>query len=162
MNCPQKDGYIAPSKDGSNVEVVVKRDSERLQLLKPFEPWNGKDLIDLQVLLKAKGKCTTDHISMAGPWLRFRGHLDNISNNMFLGAINAFTGEAGKVKNSYTGEYGSVPEVARAYKKHGHDWVVLRVNMLPWNPDILVEEPSLLEVLPGFMRLILKSRECFH
>ncbi|MGA9294203.1 MAG: aconitate hydratase [Ignavibacteriaceae bacterium] len=122
---PGESGYVAPSKDGSNIEVVVKPDSERLQLLKPFKPWEGKDLIDLQVLLKAKGKCTTDHISMAGPWLRFRGHLDNISNNMFLGAINAFTGEAGKVKNSYTGEYSSVPEVARAYKKHGHDWVVI-------------------------------------
>jgi aconitate hydratase A / 2-methylisocitrate dehydratase len=120
-----ENGFIAPAHDGSNIEVVVKPDSERLQLLAPFKPWEGKDLIDLQVLLKAKGKCTTDHISMAGPWLRFRGHLDNISNNMFIGAINAFTGEAGKVKNSYTGEYNSIPEVARTYKKHGHDWVVI-------------------------------------
>jgi len=118
-------GFIPPAKDGSNVEVIVKPDSERLQLLKPFEPWNGKDLEDLPVLLKAKGKCTTDHISMAGPWLKYRGHLDNISNNMFIGAINAFTGEAGKVKNTFTGEYKSVPEVARAYKKYGHGWVVI-------------------------------------
>jgi len=118
-------GFIPPAKDGSNVEVIVKPDSERLQLLKPFEPWNGKDLEDLPVLLKAKGKCTTDHISMAGPWLKYRGHLDSISNNMFIGAINAFTGEAGKVKNTFTGEYKSVPEVARAYKKYGHGWVVI-------------------------------------
>ena len=118
-------GFIPPAKDGAEIEIVVKPDSERLQLLKPFEPWNGKDFTDLPVLLKAKGKCTTDHISMAGPWLRYRGHLDNISNNMFLGAINAFTGDAGKVKNVYTGEYKSVPEVARAYKKYGHGWVVI-------------------------------------
>ncbi len=120
-----EEGFVAPAKDGSNVEVVVKPDSERLQLLKPFKKWDGKDLTDMPVLLKAKGKCTTDHISMAGPWLRFRGHLDNISNNMFIGAINAYTNDAGKVKNFYTGEYKSVPEVARAYKKHGHDWVVI-------------------------------------
>ena len=118
-------GFISPDKNGSNVEVIVKPDSERLQLLTPFKPWDGKDLIDMPVLLKAKGKCTTDHISMAGPWLRYRGHLDNISNNMFIGAINYFTGEAGKVKNIFTGEYKSVPEVARAYKKHGHEWIVV-------------------------------------
>ncbi len=120
-----EEGFIAPAKDGSKVEVVVKPDSERLQLLTPFKKWDGKDLVDLPVLLKAKGKCTTDHISMAGPWLRFRGHLDNISNNMFIGAINNYTNDAGKVKNIFTGEYKSVPEVARAYKKHGHDWVVI-------------------------------------
>ena len=118
-------GYIPPVKDGADVEVVVKPDSERLQLLEPFEPWDGKDFEDLPVLLKAKGKCTTDHISMAGPWLRYRGHLDNISNNMFLGAINIFTGDAGKTKNIFTGEYKSVPEVARAYKKYCHGWVVI-------------------------------------
>ena len=120
-----EEGFVAPEKDGSNVEVVVNPNSERLQLLQPFKKWDGKDLVDLPVLLKAKGKCTTDHISMAGPWLRFRGHLDNISNNMFIGAINNYTGDAGKVKNIFTGEYKSVPEVARAYKKHGHDWVVI-------------------------------------
>jgi aconitate hydratase A / 2-methylisocitrate dehydratase len=120
-----ENGFIAPAKDGSNIQVIVNPDSERLQLLTPFKQWNGKDLIDLPVLLKAKGKCTTDHISMAGPWLKYRGHLDNISNNMFIGAINAFTGDAGKVKNIFTGEYKSVPEVAREYKKHGHDWVVI-------------------------------------
>ncbi len=118
-------GFIAPAKDGSNVEVVVKPDSDRLQLLKPFEPWDGKDLIDLVVLLKAQGKCTTDHISMAGPWLKYRGHLDNISNNMFIGAINAYTGDAGKVKNVFTGEYKSVPDVAREYKAKGTGWIVV-------------------------------------
>jgi len=118
-------GFVEPAKDGSGVEVIVDKNSERLQLLEPFKPWDGKDYTDLPVLLKAKGKCTTDHISMAGPWLRFRGHLDNISNNMFIGAINYFTGDAGKTKNFFTGEYKSVPEVARAYKKHGHGWVVV-------------------------------------
>ncbi|MEJ2104120.1 MAG: aconitate hydratase [Ignavibacteriaceae bacterium] len=118
-------GFIPPAKDGSGVEVKVDSDSERLQLLKPFQKWDGKDLVDLPVLLKAKGKCTTDHISMAGPWLRFRGHLDNISNNMFIGAINSYTGDAGRVKNIFTGETKSVPEVAREYKAKGINWVVV-------------------------------------
>jgi aconitate hydratase len=117
-------GFVPPSEDGDKVVVKVKPDSERLQLLEPFAPWEGTDLKDLPVLLKAKGKCTTDHISMAGPWLRFRGHLDNISNNMFIGAINAYTDEAGRVKNIFTGEYKSVPEVAREYKAKGINWVV--------------------------------------
>ncbi len=118
-------GFIPPAEDGSNLEVKVDPNSERLQLLSPFKPWDGKDLLDLPVLLKAAGKCTTDHISMAGPWLRFRGHLDNISNNMFIGATNAFTGETGKVKNIFTGEVKSVPEVARDYKARGIGWVVI-------------------------------------
>jgi len=119
------EGFVPPAEDGSNVDVKVDPKSERLQLLKPFSPWDGKDINDLVLLLKAKGKCTTDHISMAGPWLRFRGHLDNISNNMFIGAINAFTGDAGKIKNVFTGEYKSVPEVAREYKAKGIGWVVV-------------------------------------
>lgn len=118
-------GFIPPAKDGSGVEVKVDPKSERLQLLSPFKKWDGKDLVDLPVLLKAKGKCTTDHISMAGPWLRFRGHLDNISNNMFIGAINAYSGDAGKVKNIFSGETKSVPEVARDYKAKGKGWVVI-------------------------------------
>ena len=118
-------GFVAPAEDGSKVEVIVDSNSERLQLLKPFTPWDGKDILDMPILLKAFGKCTTDHISMAGPWLKYRGHLDNISNNMFIGAINAYTKEAGKVKNIFTGETKSVPEVAREYKKHGHNWVVI-------------------------------------
>ena len=120
-----EEGFVPPAKDGSNVDVIVKPDSERLQLLKSFAPWDGKDFVDFPLLLKAKGKCTTDHISMAGPWLRYRGHLDNISNNMFIGAINAFSGEAGKVKNTFTGETKSVPEVARDYKAKGVNWIVV-------------------------------------
>ncbi len=120
-----EDGFVPPAEDGSSVQVIVDPKSDRLQLLKPFEPWNGKDYVDLPVLLKAKGKCTTDHISMAGPWLKYRGHLDNISNNMFIGAINAFTGDAGKVKNVFTGEYKSIPEVAREYKAKGTGWIVV-------------------------------------
>ena len=118
-------GFIAPAKDGSSVEIKVNPDSERLQLLSPFEKWDGKDFVDLPVLLKAKGKCTTDHISMAGPWLRFRGHLDNISNNMFLGAINFFTGDPGKTKSVFTGETKQVQEIAREYKAKGVGWVVV-------------------------------------
>lgn len=118
-------GYI-PGTDGNpNQDVIVKEDSDRLQLLEKFEPWNGEDFTELPLLLKAQGKCTTDHISMAGPWLRFRGHLDNISNNMFLGAINAFTGKAGETKNLLTGEYKQVHEVARDYKAKGLGWVVV-------------------------------------
>ncbi|MBN2309918.1 MAG: aconitate hydratase, partial [Candidatus Hydrogenedentes bacterium] len=118
-------GYVAPAADGSAIEVAVRPDSERLQILEPFAPWDGADFTGLRLLLKAKGKCTTDHISMAGPWLRFRGHLDNISNNCFIGAINAFNDEANKVKNHTTGEYGEVPAVQRAYKAAGVGTVVV-------------------------------------
>jgi len=118
-------GYIKSEGGDASVNVVVKEDSERLQLLEKFNAWDGKDYQDLPLLLKAQGKCTTDHISMAGPWLRFRGHLDNISNNMFLGAINAFTGVAGETKNLLTGEYGKINEVARDYKAKGHGWIVV-------------------------------------
>ncbi|MHB9013658.1 MAG: aconitate hydratase [Ignavibacteriaceae bacterium] len=120
-----ENGFLPPAKDGSGVEVKVNPKSDRLQLLKSFEPWDGKDYVDLPILLKAKGKCTTDHISMAGPWLKYRGHLDNISNNMFIGAINFYTGDAGKVKNLYTGEYKTIPEVAREYKAKGTGWIVV-------------------------------------
>ncbi|WP_262892886.1 aconitate hydratase [Puia dinghuensis] len=109
-------GYQAPAKDGKNVQVVVKSDSQRLQLLEPFAAWEGTDLKGLKLLIKAKGKCTTDHISMAGPWLKFRGHLDNISNNMLIGAVNFFNDKTDSVKNELTGEYGAVPATARAYK----------------------------------------------
>ena len=112
-------GYVAPAADGAGVEVAVKPDSQRLQLLEPFPAWDGKDLEGLKLLIKIKGKCTTDHISMAGPWLRYRGHLDKISDNCFIGAINAFNGEANKVKNQITGEYGPVPQTQRAYKSAG-------------------------------------------
>ncbi len=109
-------GYQAPAEDGSDVKVVVSPDSQRLQLLTAFAPWEGTDLQGLKLLIKARGKCTTDHISMAGPWLKYRGHLDNISNNMLIGALNYFNDKTDSVKNQLTGEYGPVPATARAYK----------------------------------------------
>jgi aconitate hydratase len=118
-------GYQAPASDGSNVDVKVAADSERLQLLEPFQPWEGTDLKGLKLLIKAKGKCTTDHISMAGPWLRFRGHLDNISNNMLIGAVNFFGEATNKVKNQFDGSYGEVPAVQRQYKLHNIGSVVV-------------------------------------
>jgi len=118
-------GYQAPAEDSSQVEVVVDPNSDRLQLLEPFTAWEGTDLHGLKLLIKAKGKCTTDHISMAGPWLRFRGHLDNISNNMLIGAVNYFNDETNKVKNQLTGEYGEVPAVQRQYKQHNIGSVVV-------------------------------------
>ncbi len=116
--------YQAPSVSGSSIQVKVNPTSDRLQLLAPFPKWSGKDFDRLPILLKAKGKCTTDHISMAGPWLKFRGHLDNISNNLFIGAINAFNEKANAVKNQLSGEYLEVPAAARHYKKEGLGWVV--------------------------------------
>jgi aconitate hydratase len=118
-------GYQAPAEDGSSVEVIVDPESDRLQLLEPFKSWEGTDLIGLKLLIKAKGKCTTDHISMAGPWLRFRGHLDNISNNMLIGAVNYFNEATNKVKNQLNGEYGEVPAVQRQYKQHGIGTIVV-------------------------------------
>ncbi len=118
-------GYVAPAADGSGVEVKVNGASERLQLLEPFQPWNGQNLMGARLLIKAAGKCTTDHISMAGPWLRYRGHLDNISNNTLTGAENAFNGKPNSVKNQLTGEYGEVPAVQRAYKAAGIPTVVV-------------------------------------
>lgn len=118
-------GYLAPAEDGSKVTIEVKPDSKRLQLLEPFPSWEGKDLTGLRLLIKAKGKCTTDHISMAGPWLKFRGHLDNISNNMLIGAINYFNDKADSVKNLLTGKYEGVPAVQRAYKAAGIGTIVV-------------------------------------
>ncbi len=118
-------GYQAPAVDGSKVDVTVKPDSNRLQLLEPFAAWEGTDLKGLKLLIKAKGKCTTDHISMAGPWLKFRGHLDNISNNMLIGAINYYTEKTDSVKNQLTGEYGPVPATQRAYTAAGIGSVVV-------------------------------------
>ena len=118
-------GYIAPAEDGSNVQVVVNPSSDRLQLLEPFKAWEGSDLTGLKLLIKAKGKCTTDHISMAGPWLKYRGHLDNISNNLLIGAINFFNEKPNSVKNQLTGEYAEVPKVQRAYKAAGIGSIVV-------------------------------------
>ncbi len=120
-----RQGYIEPAADGASVKIEVDPKSDRLQLLSPFAKWDGKDFVEFPLLLKAKGKCTTDHISPAGPWLKFRGHLDNISNNMFLGAVNAFSGNPGKVKNFMTGETDDTPKVARAYKAKNLRWVVV-------------------------------------
>lgn len=118
-------GYQAPAEDGSGVNVIVSPTSDRLQLLAPFAAWEGTDLKGLKLLIKAKGKCTTDHISMAGPWLKYRGHLDNISNNMLIGAVNFFNEKTNTVKNALTGEYGEVPAVQRAYKAAGIGTVVV-------------------------------------
>ena len=118
-------GYLEPVKDGSNINVVVDEKSERLQLLEPFRPWDGQNINNARLLIKALGKCTTDHISMAGPWLRFRGHLDNISNNCLIGAINAFNNKTNFVKNHISGKYEGVPDTQREYKKNGIDTVVV-------------------------------------
>jgi len=121
----EDNGYQSPAEDGSSVEVVVKPDSERLQLLTPFAPWDGGNINGAKLLIKAEGKCTTDHISMAGPWLRYRGHLDNISNNCLIGAVNAFGGATNEVVNQLTGSKGEVPATARAYKAAGVPSIVV-------------------------------------
>ena len=122
---PGESGYVEPAKDGTGVQVKIDPQSTRLQALEPFRPWDGKDLFDVPVLLKAKGKCTTDHISPAGPWLKFRGHLDNISGNLFIGAINAFGYDPGKGKNVLTGEIKSFSDNARYYKSKGIGWITI-------------------------------------
>jgi aconitate hydratase len=121
----KENGYLAPQEDGSSINVVVKEDSERLQLLSPFQSWDNENLMNAKLLIKAQGKCTTDHISMAGPWLRYRGHLDNISNNCLIGAVNAYNEKTNFVKNQLTGEYGGVPDVQRQYKAVGIETVVV-------------------------------------
>lgn len=122
---PGQDTYQYPPKDASSERVDVNPTSQRLQLLEPFDKWNGKDLENMQILIKVKGKCTTDHISAAGPWLKFRGHLDNISNNLLIGAINIENDKANSVKNAVTQEYGPIPDTARYYKANGIKWVVI-------------------------------------
>ncbi|CAO3675833.1 unnamed protein product [Rhizopus stolonifer] len=117
--------YQAPPADGASVNVIVDPKSNRLQLLEPFEKWNGKDIEQVPILIKVKGKCTTDHISMAGPWLKYRGHLDNISNNMLIGAVNSANDKVNSIENVFTKEFAGVPEVARDYKKRGVKWVVI-------------------------------------
>ncbi|PKP34379.1 MAG: aconitate hydratase [Bacteroidetes bacterium HGW-Bacteroidetes-17] len=118
-------GYQAPSDDGSHIQIAVDPKSDRLQLLKPFDEWNRKDYTGLKLLIKAQGKCTTDHISMAGPWLKYRGHLDNISNNLLIGAVNAFNGKTNAVKNDLNGNYLPVPESARTYKAAGFASIII-------------------------------------
>ncbi len=121
----EDNGYQAPATNGADIKIEVKESSDRLQILKPFSAWDGKDFEDLQLLIKVKGKCTTDHISMAGPWLKYRGHLQNISKNVMLGAINAFNGESNKVKNQLTGEYIPIFEAASAYKEKGLGSIII-------------------------------------
>lgn len=118
-------GFVAPAEDGSGIDVAISPESKRLQVLSPFEAWNGKNIEGAKLLIKAYGKCTTDHISMAGPWLRFRGHLDNISDNCLIGAVNAYNQQVNTVKNQLTGEYGPVPATARAYKAAGTPSIVV-------------------------------------
>jgi aconitate hydratase len=121
----EENGYQAPAGNGSEIEVIIDPGSERLQRLTPFEPWDGEDITGLKLLIKVKGKCTTDHISMAGPWLRYRGHLDNISNNLLMGAVNAANDKTNSVLNQLSGEYEPVPQVAREYKSNGIGTVVV-------------------------------------
>src|SRR6201997_3740717 len=117
---------IAPPEDGSGIKLEVDPNSERLQLMEPWAAWDGKDFVDIPVLIKTQGKTTTDHISPAGPWLRYRGHLDKFSDNMFMGATNAFNGEAGTGINVLTGEKAqAIAKIARDYKAHGVRWVVV-------------------------------------
>jgi aconitate hydratase len=122
---PGENTFQAPPADRASVQVAVNPKSDRLQLLQPFKPWDGKQPTDLPILIKAQGKCTTDHISAGGPWLKYRGHLENISQNCLIGAINSENGEANKIKNQMTGEYGAVPTVAAHYRDHGIKWVVV-------------------------------------
>ena len=121
----EDNGYQAPAEDGSNIEVVVNPESNRLQLLTPFSPWDGENILGAKLLIKAEGKCTTDHISMAGPWLRYRGHLDNISNNCLIGAVNAFGGKTNAVVNQLDKKTDEVPNVAREYKAAGITSIVI-------------------------------------
>src|SRR5262249_17809702 len=118
-------GFVTPPVDGSGVDVIVSPTSERLQLLEPFAPWDGNDFIDLPVLVKAKGKCTTDHISAAGPWLRYRGHLENISGNLFLGVVNAFTDAVGEGKDQLDGTTKPYPEIAKHYHDASQAWIAV-------------------------------------
>merc|ERR1712130_793972 len=125
---PGMDTYQSPADDGTNLKVVVDPNSDRLELLQPFTKWDGNDIEDAVVLIKARGKCTTDHISMAGPWLKFRGHLDNISNNCLIGAINDANGKENTVENVLDGTEGGVPDVGRKYKANNTPWIVIGDN----------------------------------
>jgi aconitate hydratase len=122
---PGENTFIAPPADSSKVVVKVSPTSDRLQLLEPFDAWDGKDFLDLPILMKAKGKCTTDHISAAGPWLKYRGHLENISGNMFIGAVNAFTDEVGQGKDQLDGTTKSFPDIGKSYHAAGQGWIAI-------------------------------------
>jgi aconitate hydratase len=154
------EGYVAPPTGAAGVDVKVRPDSKRLQLLSPFDRWDGADYDRLPVLLKAKGKCTTDHISQAGPWLRFRGHLDNISDNLFLGAVNAFAGEPGHGVDIETGETVSLPKLARSYKERGIRWVA--VGDENWGEGSSREHAAMEPRHLGGMAIIVRSFARIH
>jgi aconitate hydratase len=157
---PGESGFIAPPADGTAVSVVVQPTSERLQLLEPFEPWDGADITDLPILLKAAGKCTTDHISMAGPWLKYRGHLENISGNLFLGAINAFTGAAGEGVDQLDGTVKAFPEIARHYHEAGQEWVA--VGDETWGEGSSREHAAMEPRFRGCRDIIVRSFARIH
>ncbi len=157
---PGESGFIAPPADGSDIEVVVRPDSERLQLLEPFAAWDGADFVDLPILLKAKGKCTTDHISMAGPWLRYRGHLENISGNLFNGAVNAFTGVAGEGKDQLDGSTRSFPDIAKHYHESGQPWVA--VGDENWGEGSSREHAAMEPRFRGCRAIIVRSFARIH
>ena len=157
---PGESGFIAPPADGTAVSVVVQPTSERLQLLEPFEPWDGADITDLPILLKAAGKCTTDHISMAGPWLKYRGHLENISGNLFLGAINAFTGAAGEGVDQLDGTVKAFPEIARHYHEAGQEWVA--VGDENWGEGSSREHAAMEPRFRGCRAIIVRSFARIH
>jgi len=117
--------YTAPPSERAGLQINIAQNSDRIQRLTPFDAWDGQDFVDLPILIKVEGKCTTDHITPAGPWFRFRGHLDNISHNTLIGAVNAANGKINLVQNVFTGEFAGVPETARDYKQRGQQWVVV-------------------------------------
>ncbi|MFZ4433669.1 MAG: aconitate hydratase [Microthrixaceae bacterium] len=157
---PGESGFIAPPEDGSSVQVVVRPDSDRLQLLEPFAAWDGHDYIELPILVKAVGKCTTDHISMAGPWLKYRGHLENISGNLFLGAVNAFTGVAGEGKDQLDGTTKPYPEIARHYHEAGQPWVA--VGDENWGEGSSREHAAMEPRFRGARAIIVRSFARIH
>ena len=157
---PGEAGFIAPPANGSDVEVIVSPTSDRLQLLTPFEAWDGADYTDLPVLLKAQGKCTTDHISMAGPWLKYRGHLENISGNLFLGAVNAFTGVPGEGKDQLDGRTKPFPEIAAHYHEAGQPWVA--VGDENWGEGSSREHAAMEPRFRGAKAIIVRSFARIH
>lgn len=157
---PGESGFVAPPEDGSSVQVVVRPDSDRLQLLEPFPAWDGEDFRELPILLKAVGKCTTDHISMAGPWLRYRGHLENISGNLFLGAVNAFTGAVGEGKDQLDGTIKPFPEIAKHYHEAGQPWVA--VGDENWGEGSSREHAAMEPRYRGCRAIIVKSFARIH
>jgi aconitate hydratase len=157
---PGESGFVAPPDDTSGVEVIVRPDSERLQLLEPFSAWDGQDYAELPILLKAKGKCTTDHISMAGPWLRYRGHLENISGNLFLGAVNAFTGAVGEGLDVLDGSTRSFPDIARHYDEAGQPWVA--VGDENWGEGSSREHAAMEPRFRGCRAIIVRSFARIH